>query len=688
MKKKNFLFLLILLLLFSSPSSAVDFIFNGFDPPNITLFGNASLQSRILSITSDTSFSKGRALFPTKIPTKSSNITLPFSTSFIFAVSQLKSVLPGHGLAFLFAPYPGINGTSSSQHLGLFNGTNNGDPTNHVFAVEFDVFQNPEFNDIDANHVGLDLNSLASDTSHAAGYWTDGAAALVNYTINDGHNYQVWIDYQDFVVNVTMARVGSPRPARPLISAPVNLSAVLLDEMYVGFCAATGQLVQSHRVLAWSFSNSNLSAHQSLITSNLPSFVPKRDSGVRTKAFIAGVSVGAVVLVGAAAGGAALFWTRRRRREKEKEKQEETEDWELEYWPHRIPYRKIVDATNGFSEANVIGVGGNGKVYKGVMAGGAEIAVKCISHDSREGMKEFLAEVSSLGRLKHRSLVRLKGWCKSDRASLMVVYDFMENGSLDKRIFDCGEDELLQWDARIQILKDVGNGLMYLHEGWEVKVLHRDIKASNVMLDKQMNGKLGDFGLARMHGHGQALTTTGVVGTVGYMAAEFLKSGKATAKTDVYGFGVLILEVLCGRHPVENGEPGLVDWVWGMMEQGRLVVAVDRRLLCKNWAVDAIAEEAERVLQLGLLCTYPDPHSRPTMRQAMKMLEGSSVEGLEDGDGEAMDAYLLSKLEPKNWYKHSRCPVYGSYPVFEEIYQSMSSTATSLSASDIILEGR
>ncbi|XP_058101024.1 L-type lectin-domain containing receptor kinase VII.1-like [Magnolia sinica] len=680
----NLPFILLLLLLLHS-SSAVDFHFNGFESSNLSLYGNATLQSRILSLTNDGAFDTGRALYKTKIPAKSPNypyLPLPFSTSFIFSISRLKGVLPGHGLFFLFAPAPGINGTSSAQNLGLFNATNDGDPQNHVFAVEFDLFQNPEFQDIDANHVGVDVNSLTSNYSHSAGFWPSdsGDDAFVNLTLNNGHNYQVWIDYADFHLNVTMAPAGTRKPHRPLISGPLNLSDVFLDEMYVGFGAATGQLVQSHRILAWSFSNSNFSAYEALITSNLPSFIPKSDSIIKSKGFIAGVLVGTIVLTGSAFT-IALFWLRRLRQRRERGR-EDMEEWELEYWPHRMRYKEILSATDEFSEANVIGIGGNGKVYKGTLAGGIEIAVKCISHNNNEGMKEFLAEVSSLGRLKHRNLVGLRGWCKRENNSLMLVYDFMENGSLDKRIFDCGEESLLGWETRVRVLKDIGNGILYLHEGWEARVLHRDIKASNVMLDGEMNGRLGDFGLARMHGHAQALSTTRVVGTVGYMAPEVVKSGKASEKTDVFGFGVLILEAICGRRPVEVGKPELIEWVWGLMEQGKLVQAIDLRLNL-NGGVDT--EEAERLLQLGLLCTYSDPRARPTMRQAMKLLDGGL--DVDDTEGEGMDAYLLSKLEPKNWSKYRRWSVRRSHPTFEEVQRSMS-TSTSLSGSDIIKEGR
>ncbi|CAI9279670.1 unnamed protein product [Lactuca saligna] len=277
------------------------------------------------------------------------------------------------------------------------------------------------------------------------------------------------------------------------------------------------------------------------------------------------------------------------------------EDWELEYWPHRIPFQDIDVATKSFSDENVIGIGGNGKVYKGVI-GGTEIAVKRIAHDNNDGVREFLAEVSSLGRLKHRNLVGLRGWCKKEKGSLILVYDYMENGSLDKMLFDRKDDnKILNFNDRLRILKDVANGVLYLHEGWESKVLHRDIKSSNVLLDKEMNAKLGDFGLARMHQHGQVATTTRVVGTAGYLAPEVIKTGRASTQTDVFSFGILILEVITGKRPITEGTIALVNWVSQLMEQGKLISAMDEKLKGEGGEIEIDVEEVENGAAFGAI---------------------------------------------------------------------------------------
>ncbi|KAK7302793.1 hypothetical protein RJT34_13689 [Clitoria ternatea] len=682
------LLLLSILLLLLNSTSAIDFVFNGFNSSDVLLFGNATIDSRILTLTHHQTFSIGRALFRQKIPTKkpNSSFVYPFSTSFIFAMAPYEDTLPGHGLVFIFTPVTGIQGTSSAQHLGLFNLTNNGNGSNHVFGVEFDVFRNQEFDDISENHVGIDINSLISNVSHDAGFWPEqhggkgqqGDESFKELKLNSGENFQVWIDYEDSLVNVTMAPVGMKKPSRTLLNVSLNLSQVFEDEMFVGFTSATGQLVESHKILGWSFSNSNFSLSDELVTNGLPSFVLPKDSIFKSKGFIAGCTIG-VFFVICVLVLLVLFLVQRKQRIARK--RQEMEDWELEYWPHRMAYEEIESATKEFSEENVIGVGGNGKVYKGVLSGGLEVAVKRISHEN-DGVREFLAEISSLGRLKQRNLVGLRGWCKKDVGNFLLVYDYMENGSLDKRVFDCDESKMLSYEERIRIIKDVAFAVFYLHEGWEAEVVHRDIKASNVLLDKDMNGRLGDFGLARMQSHGQVASTTRLVGTVGYMAPEVIRTGRASTQTDVYMFGILILEVMCGRRPLEEGKPPLVELVWQLMVQGQLELALDERLMAKG---EFNVQEMERVLHLGLLCAYPEPKARPTMRQVLNVLEGKN-EGGQDSEIENMDTYLLQQLKSRDTLtEYSQYFSYASHPTFQDIRHSSS---MSLTWSTSIVEGR
>lgn len=586
-------------------------------------------------------------------------------------MAPFPGLLAGHGMVFLFVPHVGID-AASAQNLGFLNFTNNGDPNNNVFGVEFDVFRNQEFNDMNDNHVGIDVNSLTSVSAREAGYWSEGNS-FEQLDLNNGRTYQVWIDYVDGVLNVTMAPVGMKRPQQPLLNVSVDLSQVLEDEMYVGFTASTGNMTQSHKILAWSYSNTNFSLSEGLINVGLPSFELPKTPFYRSRGFIAGLIAGVLILGVVCCIFAFMFVRKSRMKRVERE---EMEDWELEYWPHRLSYQEIDSATKGFADENVIGIGGNGKVYKGVLNGGLEVAVKRISHENSEGMRAFLAEISSLGRVKHRNLVGLRGWCKKDKSSLILVYDYMENRSLDQRVFECDdESKMLSSEARLGILKQVATGILYLHEGWESKVLHRDIKASNVLLDRDMNARLGDFGLARMHDHDKAAGTTRVVGTIGYLAPEIVKSGRASTQTDVFGYGVLILEVMCGRRPIEGGKPPLVEWVWQHFRRGELVNVMDGRV---RESVDA--EEVERVLQLGLLCAHPDPKARPTMRQVVKLFEGKN-----DSEGDDMNVYLLERMRNEEILSMHNNQI----PTLSEIRQGMSSSSMSLSWSNItVVEGR
>ncbi|XP_027343325.1 L-type lectin-domain containing receptor kinase VII.1-like [Abrus precatorius] len=679
MSPVKFLVICLHILTILSSVSTTEFVYNtNFNSTNINLYGNATIQNSILTLTDQSFFSIGRAFYPHKISTKlpNSSTFLPFATSFIFSVGPIKNFITGHGLAFVFTPSRGVNGTTSAEYLGLFNLSNGGTPQNHVVGVEFDTVRNEEeFNDINDNHVGVDINSLHSSTSHEAGYWggKDNKEFKV-LEIKNGENYQVWIEYMHSQLNVTMAEAGKKKPRVPLICSYVNLSEVLMDETYVGFSAATGRIVDSAKILAWSFSNSNFSIADALVTENLPSFVHHKGWFSRARAIAVVVtSVFCVLIIGC---GYAVFFIHH----KGDKAEEEIEDWELEYWPHRISFHEIDAAIRGFSEENVVAVGGNGKVYKGVLHG-VEVAVKRIPQEREEGMREFLAEVSSLGRMKHRNLVGLRGWCKKEKGYLILVYDLMHNGSLDKRVFECEEKMMLTWEERIQVLKNVAAGILYLHEGWEVKVLHRDIKASNVLLDKNMTARLGDFGLACMHEHrGQVASTTRVIGTIGYIAPEVIRTGTASTMSDVFGFGILVLEVICGRRPIEEHKPGLIEWLVSLVVQGQLHSAIDGRLKAKGGYTIL---EAERLLHLGLLCSNSDPSIRPTMRQVVKMLEGDK-ESVES-DEENMEMSLLGRIKSAAMWSSTECTSpYSGHPTFDDIKMFSLNSRTSGTGSSTI----
>jgi serine/threonine protein kinase len=588
------------------------FVFNGFNGSNLILEAGASLirSESVLDITNHSHFILGRALYSIPVQMKSNNTLSSFSTTFVFSMVPAPSDAGGHGIAFIVTPYTSPHGALSAEYLGLLNFTSNGQPYNQLFAVEFDTSKNVEFDDPDDNHVGVDINNLFSTKTEPAGYWV--GKDFHGLSLKSGRNIQAWIDYDHIQsqLNVTITVAGLPRPQRPLISLKIDLQSVLQEKMFVGFAAATGNFVEDHYILAWSFTTDGTAP--ALDISGLPSFAIVY-SKPPSKGFIAGVTVAALVLLSLVLVAVILNRTKDR---------ETIEEWEKEFWPHRFVYKDLRIATNGFREDNILGHGGFGKVYRGVLPGsGQEVAVKCITKEFTEGMKGFVAEISSMGRLQHRNLVQLRGWCRRQK-QLFIVYDYMPNRSLDKFIFG-NPTTVLPWAQRHAILKGVAVGLLYLHEQWEKRVIHRDIKSSNVLLDSELNGRLGDFGLARLYDHGENPETTHVVGTLGYIAPELIRTGKATPSSDVFSFGALLLEVACGRKPVDPckdaEEMVLVEWTWELYTKGRLLDAADPKL-GKGYDV----EEMERVLKLGVLCSHPDPESRLSMRHVCKILEGEA----------------------------------------------------------------
>ncbi|KAG1337840.1 L-type lectin-domain containing receptor kinase IV.1 [Cocos nucifera] len=611
--------LLVILLLKLVASSDHEIIFNGFTGANLSLNGLAHITSGgLLMLTNNTKQGQGHAFHPALLHFKNSSNGKPlsFDTTFVFAIRPEYPDVSGHGLAFAVSPSKELPGAMPSQHLGLFNTTDIGNPIDHIFAIELDTVQTVEFEDINDNHVGIDINSLTSVNSSPVAYFdgkSDGSRSL---KLISGDPMQVWIEYNgmDMQLDVTISPINVPKPDISIVSSKVNLSSILFDDMYAGFSASTGSATGDHYILGWSFSLNGIA--QPLDLSNLPSLPYQENTKKITHLLTIALPLLAVVLL--LLSIAVIFFLRRKR----KNYGELVEDWELEFGPQRFLYKDLFKATKGFREENLLGFGGFGQVYKGVLPTSAiEIAVKKISHESRQGMREFVAEIVSMGRLRHRNLVQLLGYCRRE-GELLLVYEYMPNGSLDKFLFH-GEQPALTWSQRFQIIKDVSSGLHYLHQGWEQVVIHRDIKASNVLLDREFNGKLGDFGLARLHSRGANPQTTHIVGTLGYLAPEISKTGKATTSSDVYAFGAFLLEVACGRRPIESHPsmevPGLVEWVLGCWKMGMILEARDRKL-----GSDYVVREMELVLMLGLLCSHPDPMARPSMRQVVQSLEGDA----------------------------------------------------------------
>lgn len=431
--------------------------------------------------------------------------------------------------------------------MGLPNDTSVAEYSTRILAVEFDIVQNLKLLDINDNNVGIDISSMFSNISKPAAYYLDNNTNMnISIDLKSGDPFQAWVAYnsQEMLLNVTVVSLGISRPHQPLISFPLDLSLVLDEYMYIGFTASTCLLSAAHNVLGWSFRIGGMA--QDLDPSELPSLV-QSVAVVHRKGFVVGITLASITLAFLILSGATHIIHQMRQED------EILEDWEMEYEAHRFKYSDPFAATNGFGDKNIIGSGGFGKVYRGVIHNtGLEVAIKRIAQDSRQGMREFVAEIASMGRLRHRNLVQLHGWCRRQN-ELHLVYDYVPNGSLDNLLFNNPQQKkkLLTWEQRYKILIGIAQALLYLHEECDQMVVHRDVKPSNVLIDADLNVKLGDFGLARSYEHGLNPQTTHIVGTLGYLAPELAKTGKATRRTDVYGYGALMLEVSSGRRPIE-----------------------------------------------------------------------------------------------------------------------------------------
>ncbi|XP_057247291.1 probable LRR receptor-like serine/threonine-protein kinase At1g07650 isoform X4 [Beta vulgaris subsp. vulgaris] len=286
-------------------------------------------------------------------------------------------------------------------------------------------------------------------------------------------------------------------------------------------------------------------------------------------------------------------------------------------------FRQIKAATNNFSADSKIGEGGFGTVYLGILLDGTHIAVKLLSSRSKQGNQEFVNEIGMISGLRHPNLVRLYGCCV-EGSQLFLIYEYMENNNLARALFDNSQLKL-NWPTRQKICIGVARGLTFLHEESTIKIVHRDIKATNILLDKDLNAKISDFGLARLDEGGRTHISTRVAGTIGYMAPEYALWGYLTYKADVYSFGVFALEIVAGRSNT-NFKPDdnyfcLLDWAFALQQQkGNIMELVDPKL-----GTDYKKEEVLRMIKIALLCTNPSPAVRPVMSEVLSMLEGSMV---------------------------------------------------------------
>ncbi|KAJ9566149.1 hypothetical protein OSB04_002115 [Centaurea solstitialis] len=285
----------------------------------------------------------------------------------------------------------------------------------------------------------------------------------------------------------------------------------------------------------------------------------------------------------------------------------------------------IEEATKNFIIENKIGEGGFGPVYKGVLANGVEIAVKRLSKLSGQGSQEFINEVILMAKLQHRNLVRLLGFCL-DEDEKLLIYEYVSNKSLDYFLFDRNKSGHLDWPKRYKIIGGIARGMLYLHEDSRLRIIHRDLKVSNILLDHDMNAKISDFGLARIVGVDEIdVNTNRIVGTYGYMAPEYAMHGHFSVKSDVFAFGVVVLEIITGRKSTrfydQDKPEDLPHFAWKKWTQGTTM----EELMDPTLVETCCKDEVLRCINIGLLCVQEDVDARPYMANVLNLLNNYSI---------------------------------------------------------------
>ncbi|KAK7313192.1 hypothetical protein VNO77_37687 [Canavalia gladiata] len=300
---------------------------------------------------------------------------------------------------------------------------------------------------------------------------------------------------------------------------------------------------------------------------------------------------------------------------------EENEEFlAIEARPYTFSYSELKNATNDFDSANKIGEGGFGPVYKGTLNDGTVVAIKKLSSRSRQGNSEFLTEIATILAVQHRNLIKLYGCC-IERDERLLVYELLENGSLNQLLFG-NVSSILNWPMRYSICMGIARGLAYLHEESQLRIIHRDVKTSNILLDHQFVPKISDFGLAKLFDEEKTHLSTNLAGTMGYLAPEYAWRGHLTEKADVFSFGIVALEIVSGRSnsesilAIEEDKTSLLEWAWNLHINNNEIQMVDSRLL------EFDETEVKRVVGISLLCIQASPFLRPSMSRIVAMLLG------------------------------------------------------------------
>ncbi|KAJ8448530.1 hypothetical protein Cgig2_012174 [Carnegiea gigantea] len=531
----------------------------------------------------------GRILHKNRFELWNRDRVASFNSTFVLCVNPQPSG-GGEGLAFVLTKDPTVPPNSQGQWIGLVNASTNGSSQSSIVAVEFDTKKSFQ-QDLDVSLNSSNI-TIASASFITAMILYDGRAKMMNVSV--------------FKENQTGLKA-----EMAIMPVPLDLTLYLPSKVYVGFSASTGLGSELNCVQKWYFNGDDI------------------DSGIPLWVQVVIPVIILLLIMSSFLFGGYVF---SRKKHPEGGHVSGLDDPTIQViesglGPKKIKLKDLKAATGNFNAKNELGRGGFGILYHGIWEGN-EVAVKRTTN-TPQGKQNLIAEVTTIGRLHHKNLVKLVGWCyESDE--LLLVYEFMPNGSLDRVIYKQHEKQIgkekasfiLTWERRQKIVCGVAQALDYLHNDCSRRVLHRDIKASNIMLDSEFNARLGDFGLARMFKLSEKThhSTKEIAGTPGYMAPEIFLTGRTTAETDVFAFGVFTLVVACGRKPgVQNDQESkymnIIDWVWELYKLEKMTEAID-----PNLKGNFDKGQGECMLVLALACCHPNPYMRPSMRTALQVL--------------------------------------------------------------------
>ncbi|XP_027940179.1 L-type lectin-domain containing receptor kinase IX.1-like [Vigna unguiculata] len=585
----TFLVLLILPMTIVQPFSFS--ITNFEDSESAALVGYAGVAKIVngtILLNSLTYSGVGRAIYgqPIHLKNSSNQRVTDFSTRFSFTIQSPNSIY-GDGFAFYVAPlaYQIPKTDLAGVRLGLY------DENIPIVAVEFDTF----INELDPplQHVGINNGSVVS----------------LNYTkfdieSNKGNMGHALITYNAsaklLAVSWFFERTSSASTPNAYLSYQIDLAELLPEWVALGFSGSTGSSIEENVIHSWEFSSS---LDLTISPANEENVIATKYKGRRKVVVVAVIwcTIFVIVVVGV------TCWMMKKRRN------EDGFGFDREAMPRRFGYDELVAATNGFADdRRVGGEGGHGEVYKGFVSDlGRVVAVKRVCSDVEDSEGIFRNEVKIISRLIHKNLVQLIGWCEEE-GELLIVMEYLDNGSLETHLF--GNRRSLKWGVRYNIALGVARALRYLHEEVEQCVVHRDIKSSNVLLDTDFNTKVSDFGIAKLVDPRLRTQRTKVVGTYGYLAPEYVKEGRVSKESDIYSFGVLALEIACGRRSYDD--VGLMNWVWKHYVDGKILNGADEKM-----KRDFDVSEMRCLLTVGLWCTLQDHKERPTAEQVINVLQ-------------------------------------------------------------------